>query len=451
MAQEVELKLTLPAYEVEAFLADKELGTSQGEVLLLDNQYFDTDDLKLNQSHAALRIRKSQHGYKQTLKNKGQAIAGLHQRGEWEYDIPSADIDWSLFPAELDIDPALQKAIKPIFKTDFERHVWIKTIAESEIELVLDQGVIQNHENNIGLCEIELELKQGKVEDLFTFALQLAQRHPLVPCDINKAERGYHLNHPELSFFQAQDFSQQDDIDVRELLQESLTRISRRWDDFSSQENWWSVLVLSRQVSAVSRMLPLLETPQGLQQKWNDVSRQILKVLASARTVIALYVDDHNHSRGLSNRILQTIQGQLNIQISEWLKQNYLGLAMLELGQWLYDRSSSISFNQTIQSRLDQWANELYQDQTMDFCHVEKLQTVAYLYRRMDHPAYDSLHQFINLQMVVLGMSDAMEICVITDEESRAKLASWTRRLTVEQRHLAQAKDQFQMQLTFDQ
>lgn len=451
MAQEVELKLTLPAYEVEAFLADKELGTSQGDVLLLDNQYFDTDDLKLNQSHAALRIRKSQHGYKQTLKNKGQAIAGLHQRGEWEYDIPSADIDWSLFPAELDIDPDLQKAIKPIFKTDFERHVWIKAIGESEIELVLDQGVIQNHENNIGLCEIELELKQGKVEDLFTFALQLAQRHPLVPCDINKAERGYHLNHPELSFFQAQDFSQQDDIDVRELLQESLTRISRRWDDFSSQENWWSVLVLSRQVSAVSRMLSLLETPQGLQQKWNDVSRQILKVLASARTVIALYVDDHNHSRGLSNRILQTIQGQLNIQISEWLKQNHLGLAMLELGQWLYGWSSSISFNQTIQSSLDQWANELYQDQTMDFCHVEKLQTVAYLYRRMNHPAYDSLHQFINLQMVVLGMSDAMEICVITDEESRAKLASWTRRLTVEQRHLAQAKDQFQMQLTFDQ
>ena len=90
MANEVELKLTLPEYAVDAFLASSNLGESQGEPLLLDNQYFDTDDLALNQSHAALRIRKSQFGYKQTLKNKGQAIAGLHQRGEWEYDIDEA-------------------------------------------------------------------------------------------------------------------------------------------------------------------------------------------------------------------------------------------------------------------------------------------------------------------------------------------------------------------------
>ena len=299
MAHEVELKLTLPSYEVQAFLADEDLGESQGEPLMLDNQYFDTEDLKLNQSHAALRIRKSQHGYKQTLKNKGKAIAGLHQRGEWEYDIAEPVIDWSLFPSELNIDPSLKNAIKPIFKTDFQRHVWIRKQGESEIELVLDEGVIKNDDNNIALCEIELELKTGKVEDLFDFALQLAERHPLVPCDINKAERGYHLNHPDLSFFSAQDFSQPNYLDVRELLQESLTRISRRWDDFSSNENWWALLVLSRQLHGVSGLLQCLETPDTLKQRWLHLTEQVLNILGPARTVVALYVDDNSHSRGL--------------------------------------------------------------------------------------------------------------------------------------------------------
>ena len=148
---------------------------------------------------------------------------------------------------------------------------------------------------------------------------------------------------------------------------------------------------------------------------------------------------------------MQNIQGQLNQNVSDWLKENSLGLAMLELGKWLYDRSEEISFNATVQSRLTAWASEIYTETISGFEQISKLQTVAYLYRRLDHPAYDSLHQFINLQMVVLGMSDALEICVITDDESRAKLASWARRLTVEQRHLAQAKDEYQMQNTFDQ
>lgn len=451
MAHEVELKLTLPPYEIQAFLDDPDLGISEGAPLILDNQYFDTDDLKLNQSHAALRIRKSQHGYKQTLKNKGKAIAGLHQRGEWEYDIDEAKIDWSLFPEELNINPELKTSIKPIFKTDFQRHVWIRQQGDSEIELVLDEGVIKNHDNNIGLSEIELELKRGRVEDLFEFAQQLSARHPLVPCDINKAERGYHLNHPDLTFFQSAVFSLNDDFDVRELLQESLTRLSRRWDDFSSQENWWSLLVLSRQLCGVRNILIAIEAPKEINQAWSELTEQVLSILASARTVIALYVDDNNNSRGLSNRILHTIQGQLNQQISDWLKQNSLGQSMLSLGRWLYDRSEVISFNEEVLPKLQQWSSQIYDESISDFEQLTKLQAVAYLYRRLNHPAYDSLHQFINLQMVVLGMSDALEICVITDDESRAKLASWTRRLTVEQRHLAQAKDEYQLQNTFDQ
>ena len=451
MAHEVELKLTLPAYEIESFLQDTDLGEPQGDPLILDNQYFDTDDLTLNQSHAALRIRKSQHGYKQTLKNKGQAIAGLHQRGEWEYDISEPVLDWSLFPDEIALDPKLKDSIKPIFKTDFTRHVWIRQQGESTIELVLDHGVIKNSENNIALCEIELELKAGRIEDLFEFAIELSHRHALVPCDINKAERGYHLNYPDLSFFQPQPFADDKDFDVRELLQESLTRISRRWDDFTAQENWWSFLVMSRQISGVHGLLTALNGPKALQSVWKQLDKEVLALLSPARTAIALYVDDHSHSRGLSNRILQSVQPSLNQKISDWMQKNTLGIAMLQLGYWLYDRSESLSYHSCVQPELQTWANGLYQEPVTCFEDLHHLQKVAYCYRRLNHPAYESLHQFIKLQMVVLGMTDALEICVITDSDSRAKLSSWTRRLTVEQRHLAQARDAYQMENTFDQ
>jgi len=259
MANEVELKLTLPSFAVQDFLQDSQLGDYQGEPLVLDNQYFDTDDLKLNQSHAALRIRKSQYGYVQTLKNKGTALAGLHVRGEWEYDIPSAHIDWSLFPQDVQIEDEIKQAVKPLFKTDFNRHVWNVSFGESQIELVLDQGLICTNKHNAPISEIELELKSGDAADLFALALQLSQRYPLVPCDISKAERGYALLYPIISFFTPTDFALQmqseQDFSLNPFLQETLQRISRRWDDVCSTENWWSLLVLSRQVQAMAWMI----------------------------------------------------------------------------------------------------------------------------------------------------------------------------------------------------
>lgn len=74
MAKEVELKLSLPSHGVDAFLQDADLGQPQGAPLELDNQYFDTPELALNKAHAALRVRKSQHGFKQTLKIRDKPL-----------------------------------------------------------------------------------------------------------------------------------------------------------------------------------------------------------------------------------------------------------------------------------------------------------------------------------------------------------------------------------------
>lgn len=472
MTQEVELKLSLPEYAVADFFAlaqqaDQPLGVPQGPPLLLDNQYFDTDDLALNRSHAALRIRKSQHGFKQTLKNKGQAIAGLHQRGEWEYDILDANIDWSLFPAELNIDPCLKDAIKPVFKTDFTRHVWIKSFGDSEIELVLDQGQIHNDRKNCNLCEVELELKQGKAEDLFKFARQLAGQLPLVPCDINKAERGYGLE-SRVSFYHAPEFiiGDKSQFDSNVFLQDALTRINRHWDAFSQKKDWWSLLIISRHVEVVDFMLgcmdeaecPSLTTPldseQLLQVKahWKQLKQDLIELLTPARVVIALFVDDHSNSRGLSQRLLQTLTNSLNGSFQLWLRKNSLGQSLLQLGELLYQHGEALGQNHELVTRI--WSKisvlqlRAVEMPVQQFHDLQTIQSLAYVFKRFNHPAYDLCNQLIKQQMVVLGMNDAQAICVINDESSRAKLSSWVRRITVEQRRMNDVREKLKDKLS---
>jgi inorganic triphosphatase YgiF len=450
MAKEVELKLSLPSHAVASFMLDVNLGQAQGEPLELDNQYFDTPDLALNQAHAALRVRKSQHGYKQTLKNKGQAMAGLHERGEWEYDIPTNQLDWSLFENDIQLDENLRDAIAPIFKTDFTRHVWIKHVGESEIELVLDEGTIHNQGSNtthnpatsqsINLCEIELELKSGRVDDLFTFAKQLAEQHPLVPCDINKAERGYGLLFPALSFFTPQDFTgalEKNDLSVLSLLQETLTRLSRHWDKFSQQENWWSLLVMSRQVNAVCWMLnELPHCPDTLRGRWLVLQQDLNKILQPATVVTGLYVDNNSHSRGLSQRLLSVIASQLSGGLETWMANNGLGMAMLELGEFLYTQGQASEHNAA------PWINVLITRLAQELDVSEpSLQTLAFVLLRCGDERYKAVNEVVRCQAVVNAMIAAKDLQgAMTDETSRAKLASWQRRLTVEKRNLLDAK-----------
>jgi len=59
------------------------------------------------------------------------------------------------------------------------------------------------------------------------------------------------------------------------------------------------------------------------------------------------------------------------------------------------------------------------------------------LFKRLDHSAYQILNRFINQSLVVSAMTKAQQTMqTISDEDSRAKLGSWVRRLTVEARTL---------------
>lgn len=203
MQKETEIKLrvsreTLAALREHPLL--KKRNKSGWERLELSNQYFDTPERDLANAKVALRLRRDGEQIIQTLKTRGQSIAGLSERNEYNWDLPKAKLDlkkldgecWPEQLAELD-----KKTIKPLFTTDFIREkaeiAWGRGKTKVVIEAALDLGHVVAGKQKEDICELELELREGDPAALMELAAELAVTLPLMPCDISKAERGYRL------------------------------------------------------------------------------------------------------------------------------------------------------------------------------------------------------------------------------------------------------------------
>ncbi|HUE93751.1 inorganic triphosphatase [Pseudomonas sp.] len=203
MNKETEIKLrvsraTLTALRDHPLL--KKRNKSGWEQHELFNQYFDTPERDLATAKVALRLRRDGDQVIQTLKTRGQSVAGLSERNEWDWNLAKAKLDlkklddscWPAALAELD-----KKQLQPIFTTDFVRQraeiAWGRGKARVVIEAALDLGKVIAGEGEEEICELELELRQGEPEALLELAAELAADLALMPCDISKAERGYRL------------------------------------------------------------------------------------------------------------------------------------------------------------------------------------------------------------------------------------------------------------------
>lgn len=203
MQKETEIKLrvsreTLAALREHPLL--KKRNKSGWERLELFNQYFDTPERELAAAKVALRIRRDGDALIQTLKTRGQSVAGLSERNEYNWDLPKAKLDlkkldgecWPEQLAELD-----KKTIKPLFTTDFVREkaeiAWGRGKTKVVIEAALDLGNVIVGKQKEEICELELELREGEPAALLELAAELAATLALMPCDISKAERGYRL------------------------------------------------------------------------------------------------------------------------------------------------------------------------------------------------------------------------------------------------------------------
>ena len=206
MVKETEIKLrasraTLAALREHPLLKKRnKSGWQQSELF---NQYFDTPSRELAQAKVALRLRRDGEQFIQTLKGRGQSIAGLSERNEWDWHLDKNKLDlkkltdeyWPAELAELD-----KKTLKPIFTTDFVRDkaeiAWGRGKAKVVIEAALDLGKVIAGKQHEEICELELELREGDPAALLELAIELAAKLALMPCDISKAERGYRLFDP---------------------------------------------------------------------------------------------------------------------------------------------------------------------------------------------------------------------------------------------------------------
>jgi triphosphatase len=203
MVKETEIKLrvsreTLAALREHPLL--KKRNKTGWERHELFNQYFDTPERDLAQAKVALRVRRDGEQFIQTLKTRGQSVAGLSERNEWDWPLAKAKLDikklsaecWPASLAELD-----KKQLAPIFSTDFVREkadiAWGRGKAKVVIEAALDLGKVVAGEGEEEICELELELREGDPAALLELAAELAADLALMPCDISKAERGYRL------------------------------------------------------------------------------------------------------------------------------------------------------------------------------------------------------------------------------------------------------------------
>ena len=200
MALETELKLALSPGDVPLLLAHPLLAAVPPQRQKLFNTYFDTPELALLARRMAVRERRIARQTLLTVKTSGTVIGGVARRGEWEaptapgrFDF-SALVDDAVLAGEL---VALTGALVPVFTTDFTRRSWLITHRKAQIEVALDRGRITSTPTNSPrsqpLLELELELKDGPADALFSLARKLGQTARLHPVTASKAERGYAL------------------------------------------------------------------------------------------------------------------------------------------------------------------------------------------------------------------------------------------------------------------
>lgn len=198
MDQEIELKFIVEQHGVDTLRQQlNALPAEHVPASQLLNIYYETADSWLRRHDMGLRIRGHNGRYEMTMKIAGKVVGGLHQRPEYNIDIDTAELALEKLPTEVwpqgKLPPELASRVRPLFSTDFYREKWLVNHNQSRIELALDLGEVKAGEHKEPICELELELLHGRVDDILDLAEQLLTTGVLRQGSLSKAARGYHL------------------------------------------------------------------------------------------------------------------------------------------------------------------------------------------------------------------------------------------------------------------
>ena len=145
---ETELKLDVSprlAAKVLAHRVFRNRGSGRWVRSQLLGVYYDTPRFDLWHARVSVRLRRSPTGWVQTIKWAGGALGGLHQRNELEWPMPDQTLSFEQLEQraglELLFDEHLQRKLKPVFVTEFERAARMITLRDgSRVEASLDRG-----------------------------------------------------------------------------------------------------------------------------------------------------------------------------------------------------------------------------------------------------------------------------------------------------------------------
>lgn len=198
---EVELKLRASPAGIDRLLGVPPLAFGSGinaPARALESVYFDTKSRALQKAGIALRVRRDGDAFVQTLKIADpdrQAHARLERHDPVDGFVARADAlreaGGKTFATVADGD------LVPLFTTRIER-LAIEVAARpgpagGRIEVAVDRGVIEAGEGTDDVCEIELELIEGTVADLYHLAQALHRLEPMAIEVRTKSDRGYAL------------------------------------------------------------------------------------------------------------------------------------------------------------------------------------------------------------------------------------------------------------------
>jgi len=199
--REFELKITLDEAQLRRLRgrsAIRSLAQGPATTRALLSIYHDTSDLALQQAGIALRTRKIGRRWVQTIKAKGQVIAGISNHVEIETPVPT-----SAPSIDAISDDALQQKIRelighsrlsPVIETHIKRTARrLSPPTGGLVELCLDDGELRAGGRVAPIREAEIELANGDPAEVFEVAQRIFAGEILRYSTASKAELGYRL------------------------------------------------------------------------------------------------------------------------------------------------------------------------------------------------------------------------------------------------------------------
>lgn len=143
----------------------------------METTYYDTPSGALSARHYTLRRRLENSQSVCTLKTPAGSARS-------EFEVRCGDISDAItrFPAmgcPEDFAGLVQEGVIPICGAKFTRIAKTIVMPEGTVELALDEGILMGGGQEIPLCEVEVELKDGDVRFCDLFAKALAARFGL--------------------------------------------------------------------------------------------------------------------------------------------------------------------------------------------------------------------------------------------------------------------------------